>query len=199
MTTETELLQDDVLSTPELETPAEPADAHRGTIIGVTSRSYDTGSTSIDLALRSDDQGFETSYSFFPPKEFVENIHVNPTELSDESPGTTANGNPKQSPQQRYAVTVANDKKTAEIQSLRILAQEQGKNLAGAAAPVTFEDYVSLLNSLLNGVEVVFTRKPDNSASDPRYRGKLKVSSIYSPDVVNKPKSLKNFIKRWNS
>jgi hypothetical protein len=187
-----EILNDDVLSTPELTAPTEAADAHRGQIVGVTSKKFDTGSTGIELSLKSSDAGFDATYMFFPPTEFVDNIHVDPTTLSE-----VPNPGKKQSPQQRYAVVIANANKTAEIQALRIIAQEQGRTLSGAVPPTSFEDYVSLLNSLLSGVEVVFTRKPDESAEDPRYRGKLKVNRIYPPETANKPKALKAYKKSW--
>lgn len=182
----------DVLSTPELVTPPAQPDAHRGVIIGVSTVEFESGTTGVKVSLQSQDAGFETDVTIFPPKEFVADITLDPTELSDEVPEGK-----KQSPKTRYASVVANSTKDAEFQRLKAIGKEAGRSLEGMPRPTNFEEYVGLFNALLSGVEVVFTRQPDVKAEDPAFRNRLKVSRIYDASIINKPKALAKYKKAW--
>lgn len=184
-------LQDDILSTPELAAPKAEPDAHVGVINGVTIERFDNEKQSVALKFSLTSRNVPTldqEYSLFLPKQFAENINVDPTTLPAEE------GNNQK---QQYAIGIANDTKDATLQVLRRIAYEQGRSLQGMQRPTNLEEFVDVLNALLSGVEVVFVRRPDKKADDPRFRNRLRVQGFYAPSVVNNPKMLKNYRKMW--
>lgn len=185
-------LQDDVLSTTELAAPKAEPDAHRAVINGVTLERYDNEKESVAMKFSvtsTDVPTLDQEYSLFLPKMFVENIHVDPNQLPSEE------GNNQKF---QYTLGIANDTKDATLQQLRRIAYEQGRSVAqGTPTPTTIEEYTELFNNLLTGINVVFTRRTDKKADDPRFRNRLKVSNFYSPTIVNSAKSLKNYRKMW--
>jgi hypothetical protein len=192
---------DDLLATEELELPPAQPDAHRATIQAVTLETFEkTGSKGIKVSLKSQDADFETDLIFFPPTAFTDNPLVDPKTLSDVPPEGK-----KQSPKQRYAQTVANSKGTADLQSLRAVAKEQGRAFDAAAFQAalgktsfsTIEEYVAVYNHVLAGLDVVFTRRPEKNEEDPRFDGRLKVNRILPISVAYDPKQLKNYKKAW--
>lgn len=193
---------DDILDTPELETPPAEADAHRGEITSVESKFFEnTGTTGIQVNLKSHDAAFEAELMYWPPKEFVTNyaeVMADPTVLSDTPPVGK-----KRSPRQAFAAVIANTDKDAEIQKLVAIATEalgdEGAKarVAGLPKPTNFGDFVAKLNVLLAGVPVVFTRKADEKAENPAYRKKLKVNRIYGMGILGSTKALKNYKKAW--
>jgi hypothetical protein len=189
------VVDDDVLSTPELETPPAVPDAHRGVIDSVSETTFETGTTAIVIGLRSLDTGAEQEYKIFPPQEFVTDfaaVTANPASLSDAVPAGK-----KQSPKQRYAAVVANSDKDAELQRLRAIAAEAGRTTAGLAKPTTFAEFIGVLNTLLSNVEVIFTRTADEKNENPAYRKRLNVNRIHGPSILSSPKALKKYKKAW--
>lgn len=191
----------DILDTPELETPPAVPDAHEGEIVSVTSETYDSGSTSINVTVQSKNAGFQDTYKIFPPKEFVSHyaeVVADPTSLSDVAPEGK-----KQSPRQRFAAVVANTTKDAEIQRLRNIATEElgpegvAARMAGLSKPTSFTGFIETLNTLLTGVPCVFTRKADENSENAQYRNKLRVNRIYGTSIMGSAKALKNYAKAW--
>jgi hypothetical protein len=183
-------LMNDVLATPELETPTPDPDAHRGVIDAITLERFDSGSAAMKLHLTSLDAAFSTDYLIFLPKAFVEDIKVDPRTLP------AVEGNNQQS---QYTINIANSTKDAELQNLRAIATEEGRSTEGFAAPTNIEEYVQLHNDLLAGVNVIFTRKADVKAEDPKYRNRMRVKRILPQSVQYKAKSLKSYRKMWES
>ena len=176
--------------TPELVVPPTDPEAHRGTITGVTREDASTGSVGIKIALTSTDTGLQTDYTIWPPIEFVEDIKVDPTTLSDEPrPGK------KQSPKERYGQVVRNSTKTGEIQRLLQLAAEQDRH--ATKQPEDFDDFVAMMDQLLSGVLVVFTRKVEKAQEG--FSPRLKVSTIENITTADNPKKFKKMIKRWEA
>lgn len=186
-------LVDDILSTPTLKLPPTVPEAHQGTVEGVTFEEFESGSCAIQFALASQNVPTVTDrVSLFIPKMFAEDIHVDPTAL----PADSAN---KNNQQQQYAIGIANEDGTATLQELRRIAYEQGNTTEGLEAPKTIEEFVGVLSHLLTGVSVVFTRRPNTKAEDPRFRNRLQGSAIMSPNVANNPKALKKYTKMWET
>ncbi len=184
-------LVDDVLSTQELHTPPAEPDAHQGEIVGLSLETFDSGATAIKVILKSNDDPnlAEENLMIFLPKAFVEDILVNPNTLPEEE------GNKQQT---QYRIAIANDTKDANVQQLRAIAYEQGRTLEGATKPTNIQEFTELLANLLSGIQVVFVRRPDKNADDPRFKNRLRVKSIYPPTIVNKPpKSWKKMRLMW--
>jgi hypothetical protein len=186
----TQELMNDILATPELETPPAEPDAHRGVIDAITFEKFDSGSSAMKLHLTSLDAAFSTDYLVFLPKAFVEDINVDPSTLPAEE------GNNQRS---QYTINIANSTKDAELQNLRAIAFEAGRSTEGMTKPTNIEEYVQLHNDLLAGVNVIFTRRPDLKAEDPKFRNRLRVKRILSEQVQFKAKSLKGYRKMWES
>ncbi len=187
----------DVLDTPELETPPATPDAHRAVIDAVTLERADSGATAIRLALRSLDAGFETDYSIWLPKSFVDDVNLDPATLS-EGEFNPLTGKIEGNERQQYRINVANSTKDAELQRLRAIAYESGRTLPpGSKKPANINEYVELLAHLLTGLEVIFIRRPDSKADDPRYRNRLRVKGIRSLADTNKGKAFKGYVKAW--
>lgn len=175
----------------ELTLPPPEPDAHRAAIVSVTSEVYETGTTSLNFALTSLDGGFAEEYKIFLPNAFVEDINVDPTTLSDVPvPGK------KQSPRQRYAQVVHNSDNRSELDLLFAIAAEQGRNTDGMERPKTFEDFVNTVNTLFNGLEVIFLRNVEESE---QYGDRLKVRKLVSPTLAHNPKALKKYKKAWEN
>ena len=182
-------LVEDVLSTPTLTLPPTPAEAHQGKIDGVTFDQFDSGASALTFAVSSTNVPSVTdTIRVFLPKGFAEDIHVDPSTLPAEE---------KNNQQQQYAIGVANSDGTATLQEVRRIAYEQGRTTEGIDAPTTIEEFATVLNHLLVGVDIVFTRRPNTKAEDPRFRNRLQGGSILNPNVVNNPKMLKKFVKLW--
>lgn len=181
--------------TPELFVPPPEAEAHRGVIEGVEVFEANTGSVGIRVNLKSVDADLEDSLTYWPPVQYVSDIHASPDEYSTE----VAAGK-KQSPRQRYGAVVANSKKTADLQVLKALAAEAGKtsaDLVAAGIQVTdFESLVSALDVLLTGVAVVFIRDVEKN-NDPAFADRLKIKKIASIRTAENPKLYKRIKKMW--
>jgi len=188
---EGDLFSEMLPDTPELVVPPPDPEAHRGTITGVTREDASTGSVGIKISLTSTDTGLQTELIIWPPKQFVDDITVDPTTLSDEPvPGK------KQSPKERYGQVVRNSTKTGEIQKLLALASEQDRH--ASQVPTEFDTFVALLDELLSGLQCVFTRRVEKN-NDPQFTDRLKVATIESINTVDNPKKFKKMVKKWES
>ena len=182
---------EDVLDTPALKLPPTPAEAHQGKIDGVTLDRFESGATAITFAVTSVNvPTVSDTIRLFLPAGFVEDIHVDPSTLPTEE---------KNNQQQQYAIGVKNTDGTATLQEIRRIAYEQGRTTEGLEKPETIDDFVAALNHLVVGMDVVFTRRPNTKAEDPRFRNRLQGSSILNPNVVNNPKMLKKYVKLWET
>lgn len=185
-------LQQDILSTPTLALPPTPSEVHQGKVDGVTYEEFESGASAIKFALSSDNvSGVTDELALFLPKGFAEDIHVNPADLP------TGDAEGKGNQQQQYSIGIANTDGTATLQELRKIAYGQGRTLEGQNAPTNIEEFVGVLNDLLTGINVVFTRRPNKKAEDPRFRNRLRAGGIMDPATANNPKMFKKYVKMW--
>ena len=198
-----EVTQQEVGSAPEFEflggvatvdKPVPVPDAHRGRITGVTSRTFDSGATALQIGLESVDEGFAETYSLFLPNGFVENINVDPTTLPT-GELNEATGKIKGNQLVQYARTVRNSKGDAEIQSYLALAKEQGKALT--SAPTDFDALVEQLNDVLGGIDVVFTRRAEGG--DGPFADRLRVNRIVNINTAGNVKFHKKVRRAWEA
>lgn len=190
-----------VLDTPEIKQPTPKPQAHRGRIEAVTlTEPSENGNRAIKFSLTSIDTGREDEQNVWLPKDFVEDITIDPETLStgekDPTTGEVIEANQRGS----YAMGIANSDKTATLQALRIIAAQVGRVLPpDSKTPTNIEEYVELHGELLTGLEVVYTLTPNRKAEDPRFRNILRVSRFMSiEDTVGNPKVLKKYLKAWD-
>lgn len=185
------------------------ADAHRAKVVGVGTKTFDSGSTALQIAFESIDTGAggrDFTLSLFPPVEFFDTEKwsangFDAATLSRESPGLNDNGRPKQSPAQSYARNISNSKGTGEVQNIVAIAEKQGRTpqALGLSTPTTPEEYVAVLNAVLTDTEVVIVRRPETNA-DPRFDGELKIKRVLEPDTITNAKTqgfFKEVRKMW--
>jgi hypothetical protein len=179
---------------PNVDKQVPKPDAHRGRINGVTSRTFDSGSTALQFSLTSADEGFDETYQLFLPKAFVADITVDPATLpTGELDETT--GKVKGNQHAQYARSVRNNKGDAELQTYLTLAKEQGH--LQTTKPTTFEELVSILNTVLSGVEVVFTRRAEGG--DGPFADRLRVNRIVNINTAGNPKFHKKVRRAWEA
>lgn len=194
MTNETEVQTEgqeqptSILDTPEVKVEAPPAQAHRGRIVSVETLTSEKGSTGMHFSLESIDTGREDTYDLWMPAAFVADIHVDPKELPTET------GNNQRS---QYTIGISNSDKDATLQVLRQIALEAQPNaLEGKESPSNFEEYVSLNNVLLSGVELIYLLAPDRKA-EPPFHKRLRVQRFYPMSAMANPKVLRKVKKAW--
>lgn len=196
---------DDVLDTPQVEAPPREPDAHQGVVVSVERKDFDTGSVAIQVNLQSLNNGITDNLMIWPPKTFVENTgaFLDPATAADTIAALSTDPKPGKgkasSERARYSATISSTDGSADVQKLRTIAAGQGRTTAGKERPTNFDEFVALLNELTSGMEVVFTRNPDNKADDPRFKGKLRVSGIYGPETASDPKRFKRAHKAWET
>lgn len=195
--------------TPAGQLDPKAADAHRAKITGVSTKTFDSGTTALQVAFESIDTGAggrDFTLSLFPPVEFFDSANwsangFHAENLSRESPGLNDSGRPKQSPAQSYARNISNSKGTGEVQNLITIAEKQGRtpSALGLATPTTSDEYVAVLNAVLVDTEVVIVRRPETNA-DPRFDGELKIKRVLEPESATNPKTqgfFKEVRKMW--
>ncbi len=174
--------------------PASP-EAHRGEIVGVARYEAKTGSVALAITLKSNDTGISGGPGFtmnlWGPAELLDGTsvcwasgHFDSSQISDIVPDGK-----KQSPRQAYARNYFNTKKNGTVQGMLEAAAEQGRTAAtlGLSSPTTPEEYVTNLNAILAGTEVLVVRKPEKN-DDPKFDGALKVASVYPISVMSDSK-----------
>jgi hypothetical protein len=193
-----------VLDTPELKQPARPPDAHRGRIESVVlTDPNDNGNRAIHITLTSLDTGQLDETDIWLPKDFVENINIDPETLStgekDPVTGDVIEANQRGS----YGMGISNSDKDATLQTLRILAAQVGLALpVDEKVPTNIEEYVDSHAKLLTGLELVYTRtRPSKKrqAENPQFKNVLRVNRFFPIEgTVGNPKVLKKYRKAWD-
>ncbi len=193
-----------VLDTPEIKQPARPNDAHRGRIESVVlTDPNDNGNRAIHITLTSLDTGQTDETDIWLPKDFVENINIDPETLptgeKDPVTGEVIEANQRGS----YGMGIANSDKDATLQTLRILAAKVGQALPpDAKNPTNIEEYVDLHGELLTGLELVYTRtRPSKKrqAENPQFRNVLRINRFFPIEgTVGNPKVLRKYVKAWD-
>ena len=208
-----------VLATPPLVRKKPKPQAHQGTVESVTTaESERTGTRWIEIALNSTNTGASYVLKVFPPKGFVENPNINPSDLPS-GLGVKSDGTPsKMSEQDQYAAHIANqeyeDAKDEElrakggnatIQNLLYIAAREGRE-APTTPYTTFEEYVDTLHQFLSGIDVVFTLGMEKKKDDSDFGPKLEVKSVLGAFEVNdkRPKPYNEskgigFIRIWEN
>jgi hypothetical protein len=195
--------------TPAGQLDPKAADAHRAKVVGVSAKTFDSGTTALQVTFESIDtggSGRDFTLSLFPPVEFFDPANwdangFHAEALSRESPGLNDSGRPKQSPAQSYARNISNSKGNGEVQNLIMIAEKQGRTPAalGLSTPTTPDEYVAVLNAVLVDTETVIVRRPENNA-DPRFDGELKIKRVLEPESATNPKTqgfFKEVRKQW--
>lgn len=192
------VLGDDIIQTPALPALVSEPDAHLATISGVSSNTYDSGATSLDIKATSQHTGSELTLNVWLPSGFVENIQVDPLTLPEEE-GDEEAGIKKNKQRSSYARNIKNTKETATLQKFLKMAADNGRTISalGLKAPTTFEQLVDTLDLLLRDIQVVVLRRPDLKSEDSAYYGQLRVRSMSSPEIIDNAKALKGYRKLW--
>jgi|SRR5581483_1690175 len=172
------------------------ADAHRGEIVSVATTTAQTGTVGLVIQCKSHDTGVENrgfQQIIWGPQDIFSSDapcwaggHFDNTKLSKEPPPGK-----KQSADQAYARNFFNSKKNGLVQVAVQAAAEEGRTLAslGLSSPKNPEEYVSNLNAVLAGTQVVIVRKPEAN-DDPKFDGQLKVNALYPISSLNDEKFL---------
>jgi len=179
----------DVLATAPLVVPADTPDKHQGQITGIEMEVFDSGVTAIKVDVVSlNVEGVVDFARIFLPRNFVEDISVDPTTLPSEQ------GNNQR---MSYTIDISNDDGTGTLETLRAIALSEGRTLTDNTPPTTIEEYVALHAELLVGTQVVFTRAPDRTQDAP-FNKRNRVNGFHNPaDVVGNPKRLKRYAPMW--
>ena len=185
------------------------ADAHRAKVVGVSTKTFESGTTGIAVAFESIDTGAggrDFEKMIWAPVEFFDENYwsgngFGADQLSRESPGLNDTGRPKQSPAQAYARAISNSKGTGEVQELLAIAAKQGRTpeSRGLTPPTTPDEYIAGINAILADTEVVIVRRPEKNA-DPRFDGELKIKRVLEPESATNPKTqgfFKDVRKMW--
>lgn len=191
----------------ELKVEARPKDAHRGEILGVTAgESTQKHTPGVFVHLQSQDTGNTDDAKIWVPRTFAENVEAFLTKamgIEDLPPGEPDPERPgkfKGNERAGYGMAIKNSAGDATIQQLLSVAAKSGRSAAGEKTPKNFEEYAALLNKVLTGLEVVYTRRPQTSDENPR--GFLQVDRFFFPgDVIGEnakhAKALKNYKRQW--
>ena len=179
----------DGIETPELRIPAPPAQAHRGQVTGMELETFDSGATSMTFKLLSLENGREDQMRVFLPRDWVEDITIDPTTLPKED------GNNQF---MSYVRNVYNSDGTATFQVLRQIAGLSGRQVPeGTERPTTLDEFFAQMETIVPGITVVYTLAT-NKRAEPQFANRLEVKSIFNPDdVIGNPKKLKRYLKMW--
>jgi hypothetical protein len=189
----------------ELKVEARRPDAHKGSIIAVTQyEAPNTGSKAVQVHLQSNDTGGQDEYTIWVPKPFAENTgaflrrELGIEDLSAGTPDPDRPGKLKGNERGQYGAAIKNSAGDASIQVLLSIASKSGRRPTAGLKIETFEEYVEELNKLLEGVEVVYTRRPQVTEENPR--GFLHVTRVLFPeDVESNPKLIPagKYLRHW--
>jgi hypothetical protein len=189
----------DVLDTPTLSLPPSAPEIHEGTITSVETKTFESGTVGVIINLVSKNTGQDVQHKIWPPAEFFEAAYWEGGKFNADALSDVPDPGKKQSARVKYARNIASTEgaatveingKEGEIQKLIKLAKLDGRTAAGTVTDG--ESYVAVVNNLVAGLEVLFTRTPDKS-DDPQYAGRLRVGRIIGKDFLNDPKFDKSF------
>lgn len=195
---EPEVIGTDLISAPVLPQLLQDADVHRASIKSVESSEFDSGAVSIDVTATSEETGADLQYRIFVPRDFAANIDVDPADLPEDE-GDKAAGVPPDKQRSQYIRSIQNKQGKAKVQVLLALAKEQGRTVSALhiTKPTSFDEYVSALNALLQGIDVLVLRNPDKRDPESDFYGQLRVTRFESPSVLSDEKRLSALRKRY--
>lgn len=182
--------------TPNVEKEKPKPDAHRGVVTSVELKTFDSGATAFLVNVRSQDEGFDDNYAIFLPREYVEDIKVNPQTLSTETPVNADTGKTGLSARQKYARAVRNTDGTGELQVLAALARKQERTPSGPA-PTNISELAEWYNVLLSGMEIGFSRNVDKNAENPAFADRLRTKRVWDIAQASDPKFHKKIRRAW--
>ena len=179
-----------VLATPEIKLPPRPPEVHQGKILNVTSESFDSGAHAAVFTLASKDvPNYETKLFVWVPQVAFDNPRITAVEIGK----LPAEEGKKKTPQEQWGQA-----KQVIEESLRI-ALAQGREIPRDVAWASFEEYISLVDGVCAGIDIVFKLTVDKNPSEPRYASTLKPRGIYDPEAAMNPRLFKGVIKRWEA
>lgn len=189
----------------ELKVEKRRPDAHRGQILGVTEYvAPNTGSKAIQVHLQSNDTGGQDDWTIWVPKPFADETgkflrrELGIEDLSPGVPDPERPGKLKGNERGNYGSAIKNSAGDASVQVLLSLASKSGRRPAAGTKIETFEEYIGVLNELLEGLDVVYTRRPQVTEENPR--GFLHVTRVLFPqDVEDNPKLVpaNKYVRHW--
>lgn len=175
-------------NTPNIKKEPPKGQVHEARVTGVDSRTFDSGSKAIEIALESTNTNRDYKYLLFLPNFFTSNPQVDPTTLSEEKPTkvrVNADGEEEeyegQSEQQQYATRIRNQDGSGELEQLFSVAEAQGRTEGTDLSFTDFDSLVEVLSKTLPGTEFIMTLKADTNPKDPAFADQLRVRSLISP------------------
>jgi hypothetical protein len=190
---------DDFFSVPELVVPPSPPEAHRAVITSVTTTTLNNEkqSTKISINLTSRDvPTVDKSLDIWVPKEYLAVIG-SPTF----DPTTLAQGQ-----QISFRMNFSNSDKSATLQKLVFnpssVARSAGRDPIQLGlkkvAPGDLEGFVSNLNAMLQGLEVIMLLR--ERGGEPPYNHTLEVKDILAADAYEtSPKRFQKYQLAWEN
>lgn len=170
-----------------IRTPAAPAEVpkqlkHRGSITGIVALTANSGSRGIEVTVHSDSNGRDYKQTIWPPRQWTDNVFITEDEMKafPAPEGTTAKGNAKQTPYQRFGKTIKSTDGRGELQ--RIITAGTKASRALNASYADFTTLVENLDTGLAGTPVIFVTGPDGDP-DPQYGFKITVRSLMPFDA----------------
>lgn len=180
-------------ATPSFDAPIPPPEIHQGIITGVLwMENNNRPGGRFVVGLRSNNTGIEAEYTIFPPLPFVNDIYAPAEAYSTEAPFNEDTGREGISESASYARNIKNNQGTATLQVLMSIAYAQGKTTT-LAAPDNIVEFTNVLNDLLSGTQVIFTRSVDKTPNDPAFASTLRVRRIMSPEIASNSKRMKYY------
>jgi hypothetical protein len=190
---------DDFFSVPELVVPPSPPEAHRAMITSVTTTTLNNEkqSTKISINLTSRDvPTVDKSLDIWVPKEYLAVIGSKTFD-----PTVLASGQ-----QISYRMNFANSDKSATLQKLvfnpNSIARTSGRDPIALGVktvkPGDLETFVSNLNTLLQGLEVIMLLR--ERGGEPPYNHQMEVKDVLAADAYETtPKRFKNYQLAWEN
>ena len=200
--------ESDFFSAPPLEVPPAVPEAHRALITGVEGKVINDSWVKVQINLVSQNvPTVEKSLEVLMPKAYADSI------------GSSSKFNPSTLPsnaQTSYRIGTANRDHTATLQTLVFnqagsvvnsagkqvivkdsVARAAGRSFAGISRPTSFEDYVTAINTMLQGLEVIMLLR-ERGGNDPAFSHQLNVKEIVSADAYDvNPKKFRGYQLAW--
>jgi hypothetical protein len=177
------------LDTEELAVPPREAQAHQAEITGISfGRTEQKDSPYLQIDLVSANTGKDESLKIFLPELFVEDINIDPKTLPDEKGNNQFFS---------YVTNISNGDKNATLQVIRqeALKQGRGATIEGMGKPQNFEEWVTMLQTLLPGTQVIYLkRETENKDTGVKF---YNVTGIRKLEDGDNPKALKKYRKMW--
>lgn len=204
---------EDFFSTPEIEVPSSPPDAHRATVTSVTLKLIESRENwpVVEIGLLSRDlPTLEDKIAVFIPKDFNDKAvalgkKFNPSTLPQATPSGQKSANFWGDQQTMFQRNIANGDKSASLQQFVYnpdsVARKAGKDpvAEGLVKPTTLEQYVENLAKMLVGVECIMTRK-ERGGDDPAFKHQMQAQRLYPSDYYEtNPKAFRKLVLAWEN